>query len=245
MKHALTSFTSSLQILFKDKVNLALTLLPITIGILLYYFLGTTVYDYGMTHGKELVDNYVENSAVNTFLSYTIQIILYIALFFIVNWTFVLIISVIASPFNDVMSSRIEKIVNGEALPSLGTSFNSAFKNFFSTILNEMKKILFILFLTIISLLLSLIPLLTPISLFLTVVLVAIAYLDYSWSRHNIPFRLCINDITKNVVGYGLGGAFFFFMISIPVLNLIVPPWATSFFTTVWVKNHGHRPQIT
>lgn len=245
MKNALTSFTNSFHYLLKDRVNLSLTLLPIVIGIILYYFLGATIYDYGMTEGKTLVDNYIENSTANAFLSYTVQIILYVVLFFIVNWTFVLIISIIASPFNDVLSSRIEKMVNGEALPTLGVSFNSAFRNFLSTVFNEIKKLFFIFFLTILSLLLSLIPFLTPISLFLAIVLVSIAYLDYSWSRHNMAFKMCLKDVSKNVVGYSLGGAFFFFMISIPVLNLLVPPWATSFFTMVWVKNNGHSPKIT
>src|SRR5690606_12579225 len=154
-------------------------------------------------------------------------------------------ISVIASPFNDMISSRIEKIINGQPLPSLGPAFNSIFKDIFFTIFNEIRKLSVIFLVTIFALVLNFIPLLTPISLFLTVLLVAVAYLDYSWSRHNMILKACLKDVSGNFLTYAVGGAFFFFLISIPVLNLLVPSWATSYFTMVWVKNNAHRNQIT
>lgn len=245
MKFALTSFTRSLKMLFKDKVLFVFFSLPILIGVILYYFLGSAIYDFGMNQGKGLIQNYIENSTASVFLTYTVQIILYIVLFFIINWTFVLIISVIASPFNDMISSRIEKIINGQPLPSLGPAFNSIFKDIFFTIFNEIRKLSVIFLVTIFALVLNFIPLLTPISLFLTVLLVAVAYLDYSWSRHNMILKACLKDVSGNFLTYAVGGAFFFFLISIPVLNLLVPSWATSYFTMVWVKNNAHRNQIT
>lgn len=245
MKYALTSFTHSFRMLFKDKVIFVLFSLPILFGILLYYFLGSAIYDFGMRQGKDLIQSYIENSTASVFLSYTVQIILYIVLFFIINWTFVLIISIIASPFNDMMSSRIEKMINGEPLPTIGPAFNSIFKDIFFTIFNEIRKLSAIFAITILALVLNFIPLLTPISLFLTVLLVAAAYLDYSWSRHNMILRACVKDVSGNFLSYAIGGAFFFFLISIPVLNLLVPSWATSYFTMVWVNKNAHRNQIT
>lgn len=239
MKSLIISFKEMGRNLLLDKINFLLAIVPILIGLALYYYFGYKVYQYGMGEGKIYIDRYIENNTANMFFSYSVQIILYVVLFFLINWTFVSIVSLISSPFNDILSSRIEKKINGKPLPTIGETFSNFLKYFLSTLFNEFKKMTVIILLTMLSLLLSLFPFFTPISLFLTILLIAIAYIDYSWSRHNLKFGACAKDVLANLLPYSLGGAFFLFLVSVPVLNLLVPSFATSFFTTMWVKNNA------
>jgi uncharacterized protein involved in cysteine biosynthesis len=70
-------------------------------------------------------------------------------------------------------------------------------------------------------------------------------FVDYSWSRHNIKFKDCLKDIRGHIFGYSLGGVFFFVLVSIPIINLIVSPLATSYFTLLWLENNEYRNKIT
>lgn len=241
LKDALVSFKPSVQNIFSDKVNFILALIPILIGIILYILLGSWVFGSLMEQGSAWIEELTGEGTTGSILTYIAGIILAALLYLIVSWTFVLIVTVVASPFNDMLSRRTEKKMKGEELESFSASFTIIGSTFFKTIFNELQKISFILILSLLAFTLGYIPLLTPVSLIITVLLLAVGFVDYSWSRHNIPFKMCFTDLKSNLVNYGFGGAFFFVLISIPIINLIVSPWATSYFTMLWVRNNEHR----
>lgn len=245
LKNSLISFSPSVKMILKNKVNLFLAMIPIIIGILVYWFLGTWVYEGIMGWGSQQIEQYISSNSFGSIVYYLIATILSIMLFFLVNWTFVLVVALIASPFNDIMSARIEKLLKKEEPLGFSDSFSSLGNNLFKTFLNEIKKITFIVILTLFSLLFGYIPFLTPLSVLIAVVLLAVEFLDFSWSRHGLTFRSCLRDIRKNIIDYAFGGAFFFIIVSIPILNLIVPPLATSYFTTLWVKNNEDRSKAS
>lgn len=238
IKNAVTSFKPAFANIFRDKVNFTLTAIPVFIGIILFILIGSWVYGDLMEQARSMVTQYVSEGAVGSFITYITMMIMTVLLYFVFSWTFVLIVAVISSPFNDVLSSRTEKILKGEELDTLVESFSLVGKGFVSTIFNEIKKVTFIILLSLLSLVFSFIPLLTPISVFITVLLLAVQFVDYSWSRHGLTFKSCFKDMKSNFVDYGLGGGFFFLLVSIPIINLIVPPVATSYFTILWVKNN-------
>lgn len=245
MKNALASFKPALKELTKNKVNFILTIVPVTIGIFIYFFLGSWLYGSVLSKGQELISSYISEGGFGTVVYYIVAAVVSILLFLLVNWTFVLVVSIIASPFNDLLSSRIEKSFLGQDNDKISEAFGGFFSNIFGIIFNELKKVSLILFLSIIAFLIGYIPLLTPISLFITVILLAMGFVDYSWSRHNIKFRDCLRDIKAHMWGYSLGGVFFFVLVSIPIINLIVSPLATSYFTLLWLENNEHRNKIT
>lgn len=245
LKNALTSFKPASAQIFKDKVNIILAGIPVIMGILLYYFLGAWVYGSVMEQGNMLIKEYVSEGTMGQFVYYIVAAILTIMLYFLVNWTFVLVVSAIASPFNDMLSTRIEKRLEGKTPDSLQQTFSSMIKRLAGTLLNEGKKIAFVIFLSVLALVLGFFPILTPLSVFLSILLLSIQFLDYSWARHDIKFGNCFGDLRRHVIGYALGGAFFFIIVSIPVVNLIVPPLATSFFTILWMKNNERINQVT
>ena len=81
-----------------------------------------------------------------------------ILFFFAINWTFFLVVSLLASPFNDIISSRVEKKLLGQSLDGMGDEFNGFFSKIGFIIFNETKKVVFIIFLSLISLGLSFFP---------------------------------------------------------------------------------------
>lgn len=240
IKNALTSLKPASQQILKDKINILLALVPIIIGILIYYFMGTWIYGTVMEQGQVMIKDYVSEGMLGDFVYYIVAAILTIMMYFLVNWTFVLIVSAIASPFNDMLSTRIENKLEGKKPQTLQQSFGQIVKNLTKTVVNELKKISFIFGLSLLVLVFGFFPILTPLSVFISVLLLSIQFLDYSWARHDLSFGACVKDIRRHIVGYALGGAFFFVIVSIPVINLIVPPLATSFFTILWMKNSEH-----
>lgn len=239
--NAFTSFGPSYKLILKDKVSLLLASIPVVIGCALYYFLGRAFFSSALSWGNQYIEQYLSNGTFGQIVYYLVVSILTIMLYFIINWTFVLILALIASPFNDILSSRIEKLVLNEKLPSFAGSFEGVISKILPTLLNEIKKIFFIVSLSIIALLLGYIPLLTPFSVLVTVVLLAIGFIDYSWSRHGLNLSNCRKDLRKNLLSYIVGGGFFMILVAIPIVNIIVPSLATSYFTVLWVNNNEHR----
>lgn len=241
MLKAFKSFSPAYQLIFKDKVSLSLALAPVLIGMVFYFFAGKMIYSEGINYGNQLIEQYIGSETVGGVLYYLVNMILAVLLYFFVSWTMVLIVSLIASPFNDILSMRIEKKILGEEIPKFSESFGETISKIVPMIFNEIKKIFFIMTLTIISLAFGFIPVLLPISIMITALLLGAGYIDYSWSRHGLKAADCRKDLKKGFLNYLVGGGFFMILVSIPVINLIVPSFATSFFTVLWVKQNESR----
>ena len=245
MVNALKSFPLSFSMILKSKINMFLAIVPVVIGIILYWLVGKTLFSSALEFGNKYIEQYLSNGTLGSIVYYLVATILMIMLYFIVNWTFVLLVSIVASPFNDILSNRIEKQILNEELPAFSDSLSGAITKLVPTLLNEIKKVSFILGLSLFAVVFSFVPILMPISVFVSVILLSMEFLDFSWSRHGMSFKECRGDVRKNLLGYSFGGAFFLILVAIPLVNLIVPSLATSFFTTLWVKSNEHRYQTT
>ncbi len=240
MLNAFGSFSPAYKLIFKDKVNLLLSVLPILIGVLLYFVAGRAFFTFALDYGNQYIESYISNETFGGVLTFLVGSILSILMFFIVNWTFVLFLSILASPFNDILSHRIEKLYLHESLPGFKDGMEGIVANFIPTILNEIKKVALIVLFSSLALIFGFFPILLPISVGITILLLASEYIDYSWSRHNLEFKKCRKDMFKNIFSYGVGGSFFMLLVSIPLLNILVPSFATSYFTILWIKNNEH-----
>lgn len=238
LKPALTSVNPAIKSITKNKVNLLLASIPVVLGIIIYWLLGSWIYETVMSYGNQLIEQYVSKDSWGAVLYNIAAVLMGVMLFFFVNWTFVLVVTLLASPFNDLLSSRIEKQLLGQEILPLGPSFKLLIGKIFYTLFNEIKKISFIIILSAFSFTFGYIPILAPIGVFIAVLLLSVEFLDYSWSRHDLRFRDCLKDLKGNVLGYSLGGGFFFMLVAVPILNLAVPALATSYFTVLWVKNN-------
>lgn len=229
------------KLLKSSKTNLILAFIPIVIGIALYGLVGVQAYSELSNLGNQMIAKYVSEGTFGEIVGFIVKALITIFIFFFTNWTFVIVVSVFAGPFNDILSNRIEREIRNQIQWSLSESFTYVGKNFFANLFNEFKKLILIITLGFFALVFGYIPVLTPVSIIITILLLAVQFLDYSWSRHNVKVGSCVSDIRRNLIRYGLGGGIFLLFSSVPIFNLIVPSLATSYFTLLWVKNHESR----
>lgn len=232
MKGFISSFRQAWSLFKKDKYVLLFSFIPVFIGILIYVTLGNLIYNDLYDFAKEYISVQVGNDGwFAQALSYIVVGLLSISFFFLVNWTFVLVVSLFASPFNDLISNRVEKLTSNEELPKISESISLMIKGICGTIVNEIKKILLIVSISIIGIVLGLF--FPPLSIAITAILLAVSFLDYSWSRHNLNFKKCLQDIKSSFLGYFLSGLIFMVLISIPVVNLFALPFGVVYFTVL------------
>ncbi|RLA64692.1 MAG: hypothetical protein DRQ88_07160 [Epsilonproteobacteria bacterium] len=222
--------------LFKDKWIFILSMIPVLIGSILYYFLGYWLYGDLLTKSKEWLTGYLSNTLGIEVFYWLIVALTTITLFFVINFTFVLLVSLIASPFNDMISSRTEKLLTGKTSEDFEKTFSATFKRYASIIFNEIKKVIFILTLTIFSLFIGLIPGGQIGTIIISAILLAIQFVDYSWSRKELGLGGCIKDLANNFLSYFLSGALMLVLIGVPIINLLALPFGVVFLTVIFVE---------
>jgi CysZ protein len=239
MKNVLSSFSESLSIMMKDKIIILFSLVPVLVGVLLYYLLGNLIFTDFLDWINAMVVTKISSNGLGKFIGYLITATLSVVMYFVVSWTFVLIVSLIASPFNDIISNRAEKKLLGEVPESIDKSFSRLMKRIGFTLINEIKKISFILAMTFLALMLNFVPILAPVSFVLSALLLSIGFVDYTWSRKDKKFVECLSDIRKTFLGYTISGSIFMVLIAIPVVNLLTLPFAVVYYTVLQVKNES------
>jgi CysZ protein len=216
--------------LFKDKWILFYSVFPVLIGSGIYFFLGKWLYSDLMVKIRTWIDGYL-NIGDSVFLSWAIGITLTLILFYLISFTAVILISLIASPFNDLISSRTEQLVLGRKVDVPG--------GILGVFIREFKKFFVIMFLSFIGIICSFFPGGQIISFILTVILTGFQFLDYSWSRHNYSVGKIIGNYTANIFRYGLSGFFLYLLIGIPFINILVMPFCVVHFTVLYCEGLG------
>ena len=234
-------FYRSISVIFKDKVIFTLFLIPVFMGGLLYFLLGTKLYELVMVYGQGKVRDFIGENAGSGFVYWSFFILFMGVIFFLVNWTFVMVVSILASPFNDFMSARVErKYTNHGNSQDAGPFFNRIFK----VIWNECKKISIILILTLIASSLSFFPFFAPLGFVISAFLLSVQFIDYSWSRHEWSIGVCFKDSIKHCFSYTFAGALFMFFMSLPFVNIIFSSVAVVYFTLLWADKNKPKEKV-
>jgi CysZ protein len=236
MNGIIKSFPMALRMIFTDPVNFVLSLIPTVIALAIYMLTIVGVY----RNSDQFVSffrGYIYTADQATVLAKILTAVLIIFLFFVMSWSFVILVGIIAAPFNSLLSARIEQklvqrvIMNEdqkEALKEVKSSMGQTFKN-------EFKKLFLLITVGALAFVLNMFPLFYPVGVFLIATLLAIQFVDYSWSRHDMHFTECLKDIFKNILPFSVAGAIFLALVAIPVINAFVPAFATSYFTVLWL----------
>lgn len=232
-------FGEALGTFKKDKWITIFSLVPVLVGILLYYFFGSYLYGDLLDQGRAYIEQSVSSGGWSQFFYWLLVGILVIAFYFLLSWTFVLVVSGIASPFNDLISNRVERVVMGQKPEDVSKSFERLTTRLIKTLVNEAKKISFIIILNLLAFALSFIGVLAPISMMISALLLSVGFLDYSWSRNNFTFRECLNDIRTSFFSYGIMGGVFLVLITVPGVNLFILPFGVVYFTVLHVKKYS------
>lgn len=236
MKGILKAFPLSIKMILTDPVNFVLALFPTIIALAIYFFTILGIYR-NSDQVSAMLRGYIDSPDSVTLLARVLTAILIIFVFFIMSWTFVIVVGIISAPFNSLLSSRIEqKLVQrvimdedqSKALAEVKSSMIQTFKN-------EFKKVIFLVMVAGFAFVLNLFPLFYPVGVFLIATLLAVQFVDYSWSRHDMHFGACLKDVAKNIIPYFFSGAIFLALVAVPVVNALVPAFATSYFTVLWL----------
>ncbi len=237
MRNALKVYHQALGYFFKDKWLIVLALIPVSIGIALYSFVGTWMYTDLLAMGEEWVKGMVSDGALGNFLYAVLIALVTIGLYFLISWTFVLVVSVLSSPFNEVISARVERLILDEKPQNVSESFGKMLKKLVFILINEVKKVMLIGTFSLIAFVFSFFPIFFPISVFISALLLASQFLDYAWSRHDVKMGDCFGEVRSNILGYGLSGVGFLFVITIPVINLFALPFAVVYYSALRTIN--------
>ena len=239
------SFPLSLRMIFRDPINLMLTLIPTAIALSLYVFTIVSIFNRSDYLGLMIRDWLPEPSHAG-WVGKLLTTLLILFVFLLMSWTFVIIVGIIAAPFNSMLSSRIESKLSQRVVSSdKGQTLNDVFRNLKQTFKNELKKLIFIVLLAVVAFLLNLFPLFYPVGMFLVATLLSIQFIDYSWSRHNMTFSACLGDVLKNIIPYSFSGFLFLLLVTVPIINALVPALATSYFTVLWLHRQKKITEVT
>jgi CysZ protein len=230
------AFPVAVKMILTDPVNFVLSLFPTILSLAIYLFTVTAAYR-NSDRLASYFRGYIYTADQATLLARILTAVLIIFIFFIMSWTFVLVVGIISAPFNSLLSSRIEqKLVTRKIMDEdQQHAIQEVKNNIGQTFKNEFKKLIFLIAIAIMAFVLNMFPLFYPIGAFLIALLLAVQFVDYSWSRHNMPFSACLKDILKNIIPFSISGAIFLAMVAIPIVNAFVPALATSYFTVLWL----------
>ena len=232
----LSTFKTAFHIMKKDKVILFFSLVPILIGIVGFYFLFDVMFvdlkSWTMAQiGFSSAPDSVWGRVVGGFLTVLITVLYYFA----INFFFVLFVSIVSSPFNDLISARVEKNIISDSVTA--TSTDGIIQKIGGILLNEIKKICFIGCVSLVAVLLGLFPFFVPVSILLSSILLAVNFLDYSWSRQDLTFTQCLKNVKHSYFSYGISGFIFLSGFSIPFFNLLLLPYAVVYYTVIYTNS--------
>lgn len=239
MSRAAAALSRSLEVLRRDRALLLLGLLPVAIGAALYLWAGWWFYGDLLRWLQGLLAPFADGGRWGVLVGWVLRGALAVAAYLLLSWTFVLTVSLIASPFHDAISARAERAVLGDGAAGDGGSLAGLPRRALRAVLNEAKKMAIILTLSLVSLGLSLFPILAPAGLVLSALLLAAGFVDYSWARHGYGPRRCLRDLWDNLVPYSLAGSAGLVAIAVPVANVLALPFAVVYFTVLFAEGRG------
>lgn len=236
------TFGEALRLITRDPVNLFLAVVPTVIALAAYFLAIAWIVQSSGSVG-EFIRHYLPHQEAAGIIGKILTGILVLFVFLLMSWTFVIVVGLVASPFNSMLSSRIETLLAGKPVTEdRGKTLTAIAGGLGKTFANEIKKLVFIAIVGAIAFVLNLFPLFYPIGLFLVSVLFAVQFVDYSWSRHDLGAGACLGDVLRNIIPYSASGFLFLLLVTVPIINAFVPAYATSYFTVLWLKRQRKIP---
>ena len=214
--HSLSTLGQSFSLLFSSRLR-RWVLIPQLANLLLYIILAFS--------GWNLVADYLAQwlSDLPEWLSLLDEVLTALAtllLLIVFQFTFLLTANLIAAPFNSV----IAEILLDHQLTANPFAW-SQLKLVFS---RELSKLGYILPRAILILLLSFIPLVGPIlAAFWGAWILMVNYSDYAQEVAGRPFKDLPKKLAQGRISTLLIGFCFSVLLMVPLLNLLIPAWAT------------------
>jgi CysZ protein len=173
------------------------------------------------------------------FLEWLFWILFGISALLILFFTFSLLANIIGGPFNELLAEAVEFQLTGERPEDAG-GMQKLLANIVPSMIDETKKLLYMVLWSIPFLILFLIPVVNIVAPFIWIVfsawMLTIEYTDYPMGNHGLRSDEQKQRLRgKRFLSLGFGGAVTIATI-IPVLNFLVMPSAVAGATAMWVN---------
>ncbi len=212
--------------------------LPMFINTLLF----SVAIWFGVTNFGAWLDALMPNWLpvwLESILMWLVWPLFFLLLAIIVFFTFSVVANILAAPFNGILAEMVENKLSGS--PPAEMPWSQLVKDSPRMIVNELRKLGYLLRWAIPLLLLSWIPglnLLAPaLWLLFTSWTLALDYHDYPMGNHQLDFRQQRDTLRQHRgLALGFGGATMLATM-IPILNFLVIPAAVAGATVLYLEN--------
>ncbi len=170
-------------------------------------------------------------------LYWLIWVIALLVVLVLVLFVFTFVANIIASPFNAILSIKVEELLTG----SPPVSSVSIWMILPRTVARELAKLLYVLPRLVGLIILTLIPVVNVVSPFLWVLfgawMMAIQYADYAADNNDVSFsdlKARLGNARLAAITFGLPA---YLLLTVPVINLILMPVGVAGGTRFWVDH--------
>jgi len=210
-------------------------IIPLIINVLVFFLL----FGYGIS----LVDGWLTTAMADlpewmSFMYWLVWLLVVITAVLIWFFCFTIVANLIASPFNALLSVKVEERLTGEIQP--GGNFKSLIAVLPRTLAREFSKLLYYLPRLIGLMLITIIPGVNFLAPFLWLLfgawMMAVQYTDFGADNNNVSFKELRQRLSEERMTSLSFGIIVYLMIAIPLLNLVVMPAAVAGGTVFWVE---------
>jgi CysZ protein len=228
-------FIQGMKLIFTPGVR-RYVIIPLSINILLFAALiwfGASQFQVFMHWLMPELPDWLQ------FLEWLFWILFGISALLILFFTFSLLANIIGGPFNELLAEAVEFQLTGERPEDAG-GMKKLLANIVPSMIDETKKLLYMVLWSIPFLILFLIPVINIVAPFIWIVfsawMLTIEYTDYPMGNHGLRSDEQKHRLReKRFLSLGFGGAVTIATM-IPVLNFLVMPAAVAGATAMWVK---------
>lgn len=213
---------------FSNHKNIWLGIIPILIGIILYFTLGIWFFSQLKILTHDYVMPQLYDSFAGTMVMGVLGIFVSVAFYFLFNWAFLIVVFFISYPFYSKISGNTYKLIKPETQQIPGWEFSGLFREFGKVLLN--------LTFSLIIFALTSIPFLAWLALIFSAILISIQFIDHSWIRERLTLSQCFDDLFSHPLNYFLMGTLSLFIFSIPFFNVLLMPVLISIYTVLWYE---------
>ncbi len=214
-------------------------LLPLTINLVL--FIG--IISVALQQFGGWVDTFMPSlPSWLAFLEYLLWPLFVVLVLLMVFFTFTLLATIIAAPFNGFLAEKVETVVRGEdTFPPF--SWAELLAMVPRTLGREMRKLSYFLPRALGLLILSFIPVVNliaaPLWVLFGIWMMAIQYIDYPADNNKMSWQDMLAWLReKRWQSLGFGGATYLALL-VPGLNVLMMPAAVAGATLFWVRERG------
>jgi CysZ protein len=228
-------FLQGLRLIFRPGLR-RYVVIPLAINITLFgglVWLGAAQFDALMAWLIPELPNWLQ------WLEWVFWILFAASILLVFFFAFSLLANIVGAPFNGLLAEAVEFHLTGQHPEDAG-GWKKMLAELLPTLLNELRKLIYLAAWSVPFLLLFLVPGLNLIAPFIwlgfSAWMLALEYADYPMGNHGLRTdeqRYRLGE--KRLLALGFGGAVTLATIT-PILNFLVMPAAVAGATVMWVK---------